>query len=111
MSINNLTIVRGKFEPVRETAYGDITTDFTMIGSTFDVNFSVVYVQNQTDGIMDFSISYDGVDTAFSLAPGGTLSTDMIANQIQISAGEAAWVKYRTSPSTGFVQVSAVTPV
>lgn len=105
------TIVRGKFETARETAFGSITSSFTRIGTAFDASFYVVFVQNFTDQIMDFSISFDGLTTTFSLAPTGIIAVDMISNQTQVSQGEAAWVKYRsTPPSSGFVQVSAVSP-
>lgn len=112
MPITTNGIVRAKFETVRETAFGDITSSFTRIGTAFEDSFSIVYVQNLTDQMMDFSISFEGLTTTFSLAPLGTLTSDMDTNQIQISAGESAWVKYRSTPPTsGFVQVSAVTAV
>lgn len=109
MAVN--TIVRAKFITAQETAFGSITSSFTQIGAVFSVPFSVLYVQNFTDQIMDFSISFAGLSTTFSLAPNGIIATDMISNQVQVSKGEAAWVKYRSTPPTsGFVQVSAVTP-
>jgi hypothetical protein len=105
-------IVRAKFETARETAFGSITSSFTRIGSVFDANFGIVYVQNFTDVVIDFSISFDGLTTTFSLAPSGIICADMLANSMQISVGESAWCKYRsTPPSSGFVQVSTVTPV
>ena len=112
MPITTDGVVRAKFEPVRETAFGDITNSFTRIGNVFDLNFSVLYVQNFTDVIIDFSVSYDGADVTFSLAPMGTLTSDMDTNQVQISSGESAWCKYRSgAPSSGFVQVSAISAV
>jgi len=105
-------IVRAQFEEARETAFGSITGSFTRIGTSFADNFSIVYVQNFTDQIMDFSISFEGSTVTFSLSPNGIICSDMVSNQIQIAAGESAWVKSRlTPPSSGFVQVSAVTPV
>jgi hypothetical protein len=105
-------VVRAKFDVAREKAFGDITNSFTKIGTTFDLNFSVLYVQNFTDVNIDFSISYDGVDITFTLAPNGTLTSDMDTNQVQISKGESAWCKYRTgAPSSGFVQVAAISAV
>lgn len=112
MSITTNGIVRARFEVARETAFGSITSSFTKIGSTFADNFSVLYVQNFTDVIIDFSISYAGTDLTFSLQPGGTLTSDMDSNQVQISTGESAWCKYRTgAPTSGFVQVAAITAV
>jgi len=112
MAIVNTSIVRAKFETAREMAFGSITNSFTRIGAVFDLNFSIVYVQNFTDVIIDFSISFEGLTTTFSLAPGGIICSDMISNQIEISSGESAWCKYRTgAPTSGFVQVSSVTPV
>jgi hypothetical protein len=111
MPTNN-TVSRAKFEAVRETAFGAITASFTRIGTSFDSSFSVIYVQNFTDQIMDFSVSFAGTDVTFSLAPYGIISTDMVTNSVQISAGEAAWVKARGAlPGSGFVQVSAITAV
>jgi uncharacterized membrane protein (DUF4010 family) len=105
------TIVRAKFSVAREVAFGSITNSFTRIGTPFDDNFSILFIQNFTDTIMDFSVSFDGNDITFSLAAGGTISTDMASNQVQISRGESAWVKYRSVPSSGFVQVASVIPV
>ena len=108
----NTSIVRAKYDTALETAYSSITSSFTIIGAPFVAPFSIVYVQNFTDVIIDFSISYDGLTTCFSLAPGGMICSDMISNQIQVSAGESAWCKYRTgAPTTGFVQLNSVTPV
>lgn len=110
MPITTNGIVRARFETAREMAFGDITASFTKIGTTFSDNFSVLYVQNFTDVVIDFSISYAGTDLTFSLAANGTLTADMDTNQVQISAGESAWCKYRSgAPTSGFVQVSAIT--
>ena len=110
--IENGNVVRGKFEPALEMAYGDITSSLTMIGTPFAAPFSVLYLQNFTDVIIDFSISYDGASVTFSLASGGAISTDMITNSVTVAQGEAAWCQYRSgAPTLGFVQVSSVTPV
>lgn len=112
MSITTNGVVRAKYETARETAFGSITSSLTRIGSVFDAPFSIVYIHNYTDVYIDFSISYDGLSVCFTLEPGGKLTSDMNTNQIQISAGESAWCQYRTgAPTTGFVQVAAVTPV
>jgi hypothetical protein len=112
MPITTNGIVRARFEVAREMAFGDITNSFTRISSVFADNFSVLYVQNFTDVNIDFSISYAGTDVSFTLAPNGTLSSDMDTNQVQIAQGEAAWCKYRSgAPTSGFVQVSAITAV
>lgn len=106
----NQTIVRAKFGTAQELAYGSITSSMTAIGAPFPVSFGILYVQNFTDVIIDFSISFDGASTTFSLAPSGIIATDMLANGYQVSFGESAWCQYRSgAPSTGFVQVSYVT--
>ena len=46
--IENGNVVRGKFEPALEMAYGDITSSLTMIGTPFAAPFSVLYLQNFT---------------------------------------------------------------
>ena len=112
MPIENGNIVRGKFEPALEMAFGSITSSLTRIGTPFTAPFSVLYLQNFTDVIIDFSVSYAGDSVTFSLAPGGAISTDMITNSVTVATGESAWCKYRSgAPSSGFVQVSSVTPV
>jgi hypothetical protein len=109
---NSSAVVRAKFEPVREMAFGAITSSFTQVGSTFSDPFSIFYVQNFTDVVIDFSISFEGTDVTFSLASGGIICGDMSTNNMQISSGESAFCKYRTgAPTSGFVQVSAITPV
>lgn len=109
---NGIDTARAKFEIAREMAFGDITNSFTMIDTVFDLPFSIFYAQNLTDQIIDFSISFEGTDTTFSLLPGGTLSSDMVTNNIQISSGEAAFAKYRdTPPTSGFIQIIAITAV
>ena len=50
----NTTIPRARFEPAREMAFGDITSSFTMIGTEFETNFGILYVQNFTDKTIDF---------------------------------------------------------
>lgn len=107
----NTTFVRAKFQPAREKAFGSITNSFTLIGTVFDTNFGILYVQNFTDVTIDFSISFEGTDITFSLEAGGKLTSDMFSNQMQVSLGEGAYCKYRTgAPSSGFVQVSLVSP-
>lgn len=106
---------RAKYETAREMAFGSITNSFTILGSAFDDQPRVVYVQNFTDTIMDFSISFAGLTTCFSLAAGGTFTTDVVANGagnvFTPVSGEAVWVKYRTAPASGFVQMSCVVAV
>lgn len=107
----NATIPRGKFETARELAFGSITSSFTAIGTPFASNFGILYVQNFTDVVIDFSVSFDGLTTTFSLESGGKLTTDMFTNNMQVSLGESAWCKYRSgAPTSGFVQVSVVSP-
>lgn len=111
MSFNNTAIPRGQFETAREMAFGSITNSFTKIGSTFSDHFGILYVQNYTDVIIDFSISFDGLTTTFSLEAGGKLSADMFTNNMQVAQGESPWCKYRTgAPTSGFVQVSVISP-
>ena len=106
-----MAVVRGKFDPARELAFGSITSSFTMIGTAFAANFYIFWVQNLTDVTIDFSISFDGTDKTFSLAPSGTFSSDMFTNSVQISKGEAVWCRYRSAaPTTGFVQLAAIAP-
>lgn len=112
MAAINTGVPRGQFETARETAYGSITSSFTMIGGVFTINFGILYVQNFTDVLIDFSISYAGLTTTFSLDSGEKWATDMFANNLQVSLGEAAWCKYRSgAPTMGFVQVSVISPV
>ena len=107
----NTTIPRARFEPAREMAFGDITSSFTMIGTEFETNFGILYVQNFTDKTIDFSISFDGADVTFSLAAGEKLATDMFTNNLEIARGEAAWCQYRdAAPTSGFVQVVLISP-
>lgn len=108
----NTTIPRAQFGVAREKAFGSITNSFTKIGATFDDNFGVLYVQNFTDVTIDFSISFAGTDVTFSLEASGKLTADMFTNNMQVAKGESAWCKYRTdAPSSGFVQVSVISPV
>lgn len=112
MAVAVNTPSRGRFESVRELAFGDITNAFKIIGTTFDASFNVVFVQNFTDVTIDFSISYAGTDVTFSLASGGSLTADMLSNNVIVSKGEAAWCKYRDgAPTEGFVQVASIEPV
>jgi len=105
----NTTIPRARFEPAREMAYDDITSSFTRIGTKFDTNFGILYVQNFTDKTIDFSVSFDGDDITFSLGAGEKISTDMFSNNLEIAKGESAFCKYRSdSPTSGFVQVVLV---
>lgn len=112
MAVSVNTPARAKFETAREMAFGDITNSFTMIGSTFDASFDLIFIQNFTDVQIDFSISYEGLTTTFTLASGGALTADMLSNNVTVSKGEAAWCKYRDgAPSSGFVQVASIEAV
>ena len=106
------TFVRGKFDTAREAAFGAITSSFTQVGTAFEAPFSIYYVQNFTDQLMDFSISFQGLTRVVTLAPNGIICGDMISNSLLIATGESIWVKARGSlPASGFVQFSAVTPI
>lgn len=107
-----LNTARAKFTEAREMAFGDITNSFTRIGNPFEIPDSIIFVQNFTDQMMDFSISFEGTDVTFSLAPNGTLAADMETNQVSVAKGESIFVKYRSTPPTsGFVQFSSVIAV
>lgn len=111
MPTNNTAVIRGRFETAREMAFGDIDSVMTQIGDAFDSNFFIAYIQNFTDVTIDFSISFDGSNVCFTLGAGEKLTADMIANSLQVSQGESAWCQYRDgAPSSGFVQVSVVSP-
>ena len=111
MAISENTPSRGRFDPVREQAFGDINPTLTMIGPVFEASFYILYIQNFTDVVIDFSVSFAGEDVTVSLAAGGAFSTDMLTNDVVVAKGEAAWCRYRDgAPSSGFVQVSAVIP-
>jgi len=106
---------RAKFEAAREMAFGTITGTFQKIGTSFENQPRVIYIQNFTDTIMDFSVSFTGVEVSFSLSAGGTFTTDVTANGAGTvftpAIGESVWVKHRTAPSSGFVQFSGVIQV
>ena len=106
---------RAKFETAREMAFGSITNVFQIIGTDFDDQPRIIYIQNFTDTIMDFSISYSGLTTCFSLGSGGAFTSDITANgagsTFTPALGEAVWVKYRSAPSSGFVQFTGVIQV
>ena len=107
-----LTTARAKFTEAREMAFGDITNSFQRIGNTFEIPDSIIYVQNFTDQMMDFSISFLGEEVSFSLQPNGTFAADMETNQVAVAKGEGVFVKYRSTPPTsGFVQFSSVIAV
>lgn len=112
MPLTATALQRAKFRAVREKAFGSITGSMTAIGDPFANSFGILYVQNFTDVNIDFSVSYAGIDVTFTLAPSGIISTDMVTNGMQVSAGESAWCKHRgVAPTSGFVQVSEVSPV
>lgn len=107
-----LVTARAKFTEAREKAFGDISSSFTRIGNTFEIPDSIIYVQNFTNQMMDFSISFEGEDITFSLQPNGTFCADMASNLVAVAKGEGIFVKYRSTPPTsGFVQFSSVIAV
>ena len=112
MSLDIGSPIRGKFDASREIAYTAITATFAPISTAFANTLYIWFAQNFTDQNIDFSVSFTGIDLSFTLAPGGTISSDMFTNGIQLSAGESVWVRYRTAaaPTIGFVQFSAILP-
>jgi hypothetical protein len=107
---------RAKFSTAREAAFGDITSSFTRMGTEFESQPRVVFVQNFTNQVMDFSISFAGDSTCFSLSPGDKFVCDITANgagnEFTPTIGESCWVKARSAlPGSGFVQFSSVVAV
>jgi len=107
----NANPIRGKFDAARVEIYSGITATFAPIGNPFANTLYIWFAQNFTDQNIDFSVSFTGVDLSFTLAPGGTISSDMFTNGIQLSIGEYVWVRYSSAaPTLGFVQFSAILP-
>lgn len=104
------TSTRAKFDTALETAFGSITSTFTQVGGVpLPGAYRIVFVQNLTNQTMDFSISYSGLTTTFSLLSNDKIAVDVSANgnggTFQTAAGEGCWVKYRSvAPTSGFVQ-------
>lgn len=102
------------FLPAQEMAYTSITNSFTLIGTAFQQPIRVLFVQNLTDAIMDFSISnqLSGAVTHFSLDAGNKLTLDVTTNKtltagIYLPKFTGVYVQYRSAPTKGFVQASA----
>ena len=103
--------IRLLFEPVRSLAYTSVASGYTAIGTPLVYPARQIFVQNDTDVTLMFSI--DGVNDHFPLPTSGFLLLDITSNKTHeqgfyIGQGTTFYVKEVGSPSTGTVYVSVM---
>ncbi len=103
--------IRLLFEPVRSLAYTSVASGYTAIGTPLVNPARQVFVQNDTDVTLMFSI--DGTNDHFPLPASGFLLLDITSNKtteqgFYIAQGTTFYVKEVGTPSSGNVYVSVM---
>lgn len=103
--------IRFRFDEQRSLAYGSIGATYMGVGSALTNAARQIFIQNLTNGIMQFS--FDGVTDHFVLPPNGFMILDITANKTQdqgfyLSEGERLYVKEISTPSSGTVYFSVM---
>lgn len=101
--------IRLGVEPVRSSAFGDITADYTGIGTEINNPVRILRIQNLTNALLWFS--YDGVNNHEALSPNSFLLLDITSNAARdhgyyIAEGTRLYVKRNETPTSGSVYVT-----
>ena len=83
MSIS--TSIRLRADAQRSLAFGSIGAAYMGVGTAFAAPVRVIFVQNLTDALLQFSI--DGVNDHFPLPAHGFLLLDVTANKSSLASG------------------------
>jgi hypothetical protein len=91
-------------------AFGSIVAGYTAINTGFTRPIRQLFVQNLTDGLLQFS--FDGTNDHFPLPANGFMLVDVTANEVNnegffIGQGTIISVKRIDTPTSGSVYVSA----
>ena len=97
-------------ETERTLAFGSISGTYAKVGTALNYASLQLILQNQTDVAVSFS--FDGTNSAITLAAGSTFCSDVQANRsgespMRAPVGTQFWVKTAGSPSSGAVYVSS----
>lgn len=99
-------------EAARTIAAASIVANYSLIGSVFTHPISILYIYNDTDGDLWFSL--DGVENGFAMKAGTqepfyvTSNTKKADPGLFIAASDGVYVKRLDTPTTGSVYVSAL---
>lgn len=107
---NSSLAVRIRPEVERTLAFGGISGAYAKVGTPLVYASVQLILQNQTDAPISFS--WDGIDSAITLAAGSVFTQDIQANKgrgdaMMAPAGTQFWVKQVTAPSMGSVYISS----
>jgi hypothetical protein len=95
---------RLRFEAIREVAYGDITASYTQMGAAFGGPLRFIYITNQTDSILYFSV--DGSENHLKLIPGDFRLFDLKTNETFLDNLQTVYLKYSgAAPESGYAAI------
>ncbi len=100
-----------RFDAVRSSAFGSITSSYTALGVPFSHPMRVLHFINSTDGNM--MISFDGTTDNLPLYADSFSLYDLTSDQnnnesFRYENHTQLYVKYTTAPSRGSVDVVAI---
>ena len=103
-------LIRLGVDPVRELAFGSISSSYMGVGSAFDKPIRLIVFQNFTDAGLMFS--FDGINDHLPLPSNGYVVLDVTANKTRgegyyIAEGTRIYVKEIGTPSSNSVYVTA----
>ena len=102
---------RALFEAMRSIDSASIGAAYTLIGDLFENPVRMLYIVNNTDALLQFSI--DGVDNHFVIMSYTSMILDVASNRVQqyayfLSEANGVYVAWLDVPTTGDVYVSVV---
>lgn len=110
---NLVSSIRVRYEPLRSTAFGDITTGYEGVGLPFANPVRILKVTNLTD--KDILVSFDGITDHDVVAANGFFLYDYSSNRsntaglLEQPQGDRIYIKAEdTLPTIGTLYVTIV---
>lgn len=98
-------------EPIREVAFGSITSSYAAFGNPLVMYARILFFSNSTNA--DVYISLDGVANHFRIYANSYKSLDVATNKVMddewyIGQGTQFYIKYASAPSSGQVSLEII---
>jgi len=102
---------RAAFEPIREVAFGSITSSYANLGTPFTDHVREIRIVNTCN--TDMYLSTNASDNMIRMAAGSFYIIDFAANKVRddglfLPIGTQLSIKYQSAPATGSLWVETV---
>lgn len=85
-------------EPVRNVAFGSLTSSFVALGPTVSRPISEMTLINETNSAVE--VSRNGVDVHWRISPGTARTLDTATNDLLVVPGTQFYVRYAQFPAS-----------